>query len=122
AVAGFAYHLHIAFRFQQAPQSVAENGVIVSNHNAYGMNAFIRCWPIHRWPIHDRPFSRAEFVLPAAPRVPESILSRVRPPAGELFPGSPPALSRSFPVRHPTAFRKMKTLCHRPPPSIADAP
>ena len=51
AVAGFAHHFHVAFRFEQAPQPVAENRVIVGNHNAYGMNAFIHGWPIHSWPI-----------------------------------------------------------------------
>ena len=46
AVAGFAHHFHIAFRFQQAPQSVAENRVIVGNHNAYGMSCVYPCLAI----------------------------------------------------------------------------
>src|SRR5208282_1002752 len=113
AVASFAHYLHILFRFQQTPQPVAKNGVIVGNHNAYGMSSlihcwFIHCWPIHCWPIHDSPFSPAGSVLPAVRRDPESILSRVRPPAGVLFPGSPPAPCLTSPVRHPTAFRKKK--------------
>ena len=41
AITGFAHYFHVAFRFQQAPQPVAENGMIVGNHNANGMDSFI---------------------------------------------------------------------------------
>src|SRR6267378_7949097 len=90
--------------------------MIVGNHNAYGMTAFIH------WPIHDSPFSAVESVLPAVRRAPESILSRVRPPGGGPFPGSLPGPCLSSPVQHPTAARKRKIPFRRPPPSIADYP
>src|SRR5216683_2069938 len=86
------------------------------------INLPISDWPIHVWPIHDSPFSAAESGLPAARRAPESILSRVRPPADEPFPGSLLGLYLSSPIQHPTASRKKKIPFRRPPPSIADYP
>src|SRR5580700_3403725 len=142
-VAGLTHDFHIAFRLQEAPQSVAENRVIVGNHDAYGMSAllhgrsisswfigawsirtwFIHTWSIHAcfihrwlmrgWLIHDWPFSPVEFGPPAVRRAPESILSRVRPPQGVRVPGSLPAPFPAPPVPHPRAFRQTEILSRR---------
>ena len=46
--------LSFPFRFQQATESVAENWMIVGDHNAYGMSSFFHHRLIHDQVIHDR--------------------------------------------------------------------
>jgi len=58
AVAGFSDHFHVGFGLQQAPEAVAENRMIVGNHNANRL-----CASIHDWSS-----APAECALPAGHR------------------------------------------------------
>ena len=65
AVAGFAHDFHVRLGFQQAAQTVPEDRVIVSDHDAYGMTMS----------IHDSSFAGAECGPLSELHVPVSILS-----------------------------------------------
>ena len=65
AVASFAYDLHIFLGFEQTPQTVAENWMIVGDDDADGTSLSIHGWS----------FVREECGPPRGPHDPGSILS-----------------------------------------------